>query len=172
MLPTSISASMRPFAPLPSLTPKQRWLGRKNCDMKISGRKTWLKLEEHFWKRSRQESRNKTNKRFAWVKTAYANQLPKLSCLHIPGKRLRNVSKAWPLSSCNTIRKAMWSVLPFLEAPSKSIGDAVVTAVKQWKFVPSKKEDGTPVSVRGKLTFYFEIDKDGNGRVQNPKQYR
>ena len=59
-----------------------------------------------------------------------------------------------------------------LEAPSKSIGDAVVTAVKQWKFVPSKKEDGTPVSVRGKLTFYFEIDKDGNGRVQNPKQYR
>ena len=59
-----------------------------------------------------------------------------------------------------------------LEAPSKSIGDAVVGAVKQWKFVPSKKQDGTPVSVRGKLTFYFEIDKDANGRVQNPKQYR
>jgi TonB family protein len=59
-----------------------------------------------------------------------------------------------------------------LEAPSKSIGDAVVSAVKQWKFVPSKKQDGTPVSVRGKLTFYFEIDKQGNGRVQNPKQYR
>ena len=59
-----------------------------------------------------------------------------------------------------------------LEAPSKSIGDAVVTAVKQWKFVPSKKQDGTPVSVRGKLTFYFEIDKQGNGRVQNPRQHR
>jgi TonB family protein len=59
-----------------------------------------------------------------------------------------------------------------LEAPSKSIGDAVVSAVKQWKFVPSKKTDGTPVSVRGKLTFYFEIDKEGNGRVQNPRQYR
>jgi TonB family protein len=59
-----------------------------------------------------------------------------------------------------------------LEAPSKSIGDSVVRALKQWKFVPSKKEDGTPVSVRGKLTFYFEIDKEGNGRVQNPKQYR
>jgi len=59
-----------------------------------------------------------------------------------------------------------------LEAPSKSIGDAVVVALKQWKFVPSKKEDGTPVSVRGKLTFYFEIDKEGNGRVQNPKQFR
>ena len=59
-----------------------------------------------------------------------------------------------------------------LEAPSKSIGDAGVRALKQWKFVPSKKQDGTPISIRGKLTFYFEIDKAGNGRVQNPKQYR
>jgi len=59
-----------------------------------------------------------------------------------------------------------------IEAPSKSIGDAVVIAVKQWKFVPSKKQDGTAVSIRGKLTFYFEIDKEGKGRVQNPKQYR
>jgi TonB family protein len=59
-----------------------------------------------------------------------------------------------------------------LEAPSRTIGDAVVAAVKQWKFVPSKKEDGTPVSIRGKLTFYFEIDKDGKGVVKNPKQYR
>lgn len=59
-----------------------------------------------------------------------------------------------------------------LETPSKSIGDAVELAVKQWKFVPSKKQDGTPVSVRGKLTFYFEIDKDGKGQVQNPRQFR
>lgn len=60
-----------------------------------------------------------------------------------------------------------------LEAPSRSIGDAVVTAAKQWKFVPTrKKRDGTPVNIRGKLTFYFEIDKDGKGRVQNPKQFR
>lgn len=59
-----------------------------------------------------------------------------------------------------------------LEAPARSIGDAVIAAVKQWKFVPSKKRDGTPVSIRGKLTFYFEIDKDGKGQVQNPKQYR
>jgi len=59
-----------------------------------------------------------------------------------------------------------------LETPSTSIGDAVVRAVKEWKFAPSKKQDGTPVSVRGKLTFYFEIGKDGKGVVQNPKQYR
>jgi TonB family protein len=59
-----------------------------------------------------------------------------------------------------------------IEAPSKSIGDAVVRATKQWKFVPSKRQDGTPVSIRGKLTFYFEIDKGGKGLVQNPKQFR
>jgi TonB family protein len=60
-----------------------------------------------------------------------------------------------------------------LEAPSKSIADAVVIAAKQWKFEPIKrKRDGTPVSIRGKLTFYFEIAKDGKGQVQNPKQFR
>ena len=59
-----------------------------------------------------------------------------------------------------------------LESPSQSIGDAVERAVRQWKFVPSKKQDGTAVSIRGKLTFYFEIDKDGKGRVLNPKQFR
>ena len=59
-----------------------------------------------------------------------------------------------------------------LESPSQSIGDAVVRAVRQWKFVPSKKQDGTAVSIRGRLTFYFEIDKDGKGQVQNPKQFR
>jgi TonB family protein len=59
-----------------------------------------------------------------------------------------------------------------LEAPSKSIGDAVVIAAKQWKFAPTKRRDGTPVSIRGKLTFYFELDKDGKGQVKNPKQFR
>src|SRR5687768_18481634 len=42
----------------------------------------------------------------------------------------------------------------------------LVVAIKQWKFVPSKKQDGTPVSIRGKLTFYFEIDKQGKGRSE------
>jgi TonB family protein len=59
-----------------------------------------------------------------------------------------------------------------LEAPAQSIGQAVVDAAKQWKFTPSATAKGEPVSVRGKLTFYFTIDKDGQGRVENPKQYR
>jgi hypothetical protein len=58
-----------------------------------------------------------------------------------------------------------------LEAPSPIIGQAVIDAVKQWKF-KSSSLDGKPVSVRGKLTFYFVIDKDKKGWVENPKQYQ
>jgi TonB family protein len=58
-----------------------------------------------------------------------------------------------------------------LEAPSAGLGQAVVAAVKQWKFTPSSL-NGEPISVRGKLTFYFLIDKDKKGRVENPKQFR
>jgi TonB family protein len=57
-----------------------------------------------------------------------------------------------------------------LEAPSPSIGQAVIDAVKQWKFKPSSL-DGKPISIRGKLTFYFVI-KDKKGWVENPKQFQ
>ncbi|MBD0371545.1 MAG: energy transducer TonB [Pyrinomonadaceae bacterium] len=58
-----------------------------------------------------------------------------------------------------------------LETPSLSISGAVVSAVKQWRFIPSTLK-GKPISVRGKLTFYFNIDENGQGRVDNPKQYQ
>jgi TonB family protein len=58
-----------------------------------------------------------------------------------------------------------------LESPSPGIGQAVVEAVRQWKFKPSTL-NGEPISVRGKLTFYFVIGKDGRGRVENPKQFQ
>lgn len=58
-----------------------------------------------------------------------------------------------------------------LEAPADSIGDAVISAVKQWKFKTSTVK-GQPISVRGKLTFYFIIDESGNARVENPKQFQ
>ncbi len=50
---------------------------------------------------------DRMSKRFAWAKTACANQLPKLSCLRIPKKHSGNDSKVWQLSSCNTTLKAM-----------------------------------------------------------------
>lgn len=58
-----------------------------------------------------------------------------------------------------------------LEAPSPAIGQAVVEAARQWKFKPSTLA-GKPISIRGKLTFYFVIGEDGKGRVENPKQFQ
>ncbi|HYG11707.1 MAG TPA: energy transducer TonB [Pyrinomonadaceae bacterium] len=58
-----------------------------------------------------------------------------------------------------------------IEAAAPEIGQAVVDAVKQWKF-KSSSLDGKPISVRGKLTFYFVIDKNKQGRVENPKQFQ
>ena len=56
-----------------------------------------------------------------------------------------------------------------LEAPDASTGDAVIAAVKQWKIHP-QTVNSEPVQIRGKLTFYFVIDRSGVGRVTNPKQ--
>lgn len=58
-----------------------------------------------------------------------------------------------------------------VEAPTPSIGQAVVSAVKQWKFTPSTLQ-GKPISVRGKLTFYFVIDESQKARVENPKRFQ
>lgn len=58
-----------------------------------------------------------------------------------------------------------------LQSPDSATGKAVVDAVKQWKFKPSKLE-GKPISVRGKLTFYFVLNTNGNTEVRNPKQYQ
>lgn len=58
-----------------------------------------------------------------------------------------------------------------IEAPTDTIGRAVVSAVKQWRFRTSSYK-GEPLAVRGKLTFYFVLDSDGKPRVENPKQFR
>jgi len=56
-----------------------------------------------------------------------------------------------------------------LEAPDTLTRKAVDVAVKQWRFQP-QKVNGDAVQIRGKLTFYFVIDRPGAGRVVNPKQ--
>lgn len=57
-----------------------------------------------------------------------------------------------------------------LEAPDDECSRSIIYALRQWKFEPSKV-DGVPVNVKGKLTFYFEIDNKGNGKVRSPKQF-
>ena len=58
-----------------------------------------------------------------------------------------------------------------LEAPDSEIAQTVRSAVHQWKFRPSTIH-GQPLNVKGKLTFYYVIESDGQGHVRNPKQFR
>lgn len=56
-----------------------------------------------------------------------------------------------------------------LEAPDPLIKEAVIKAIGQWRFNPPTI-GGKPVRVRGKLTFYYVIER-GKGRVDNPRQF-
>lgn len=58
-----------------------------------------------------------------------------------------------------------------LESPDAATGEAVVKAMWQWKFKPSRLDE-KPISIRGKITFYFVIDAKGKGGVENPKQFQ
>lgn len=58
-----------------------------------------------------------------------------------------------------------------LESPDSLTGQSVTYAMKLWKFSPSQLE-GKPISVRGKITFYFAINEKGKGEVKNPKQFQ
>ncbi len=58
-----------------------------------------------------------------------------------------------------------------LEAPDPLIKQSVIDAVKQWKLSPTTANED-PVDVRGKLTFYYVIDERGEGRVENPQQFK
>lgn len=57
------------------------------------------------------------------------------------------------------------------EVPDAVIRQALIDAVKQWKF-SAKLFEGEAVHVRGKLTFYYRIDERGEARVENPRQYQ
>ena len=58
-----------------------------------------------------------------------------------------------------------------LESPDPTIKEALIDAVKQWKFRISTL-NGKPLSVRGKLTFYYIVEKNGHARVENPRQFK
>jgi TonB family protein len=53
-----------------------------------------------------------------------------------------------------------------LESPHKSISNAVIVALKQWKFIPFTIK-GKPEKVTGKITYYFIVDGEKN-RVESP----
>ena len=61
--------------------------------------------------------------------------------------------------------------LTILQAPDDLTGKAVADAVRQWTF-PPPLINNKPVRVVSKLTFYFVLEADGTGHVDNPRQFR
>lgn len=58
-----------------------------------------------------------------------------------------------------------------IEATDADIERAVTEAVNRWEFSPASAGEGRrPVRVRGKLTFYFEIE-GGKALVRNPRKF-
>lgn len=57
-----------------------------------------------------------------------------------------------------------------IQAAHPLVGKALSDAASRWAFKPFEI-GGQPACVQAKLTFYFEIDKDGSGIVRNPKVY-
>jgi TonB family protein len=66
--------------------------------------------------------------------------------------------------------KGLLSDVEILEAPDSEIEEAVIKAVKRWKF-NSVRVDGKAMAFAGKLTFYFVIN-DGQASVQNPRRFK
>jgi len=60
------------------------------------------------------------------------------------------------------------SAVRVLQAPDPAIEKAVAEAVKEWRFEPAMV-GGAAVRVRGKLTFYYVVDR-GRGVVRSPDE--
>lgn len=88
-----------------------------------------------------------------------------------PQKSIKRKAKGVAVAQIMINQDGDVSKVEILEAPDSMISTSVTEAVSQWKFRSSKIKDGPSVTVKGKLTFYFVIDDQGKGRVENPKQY-
>lgn len=86
-----------------------------------------------------------------------------------PDASQRNGIQGVAIAEVNIDEEGAVKKVEILEAPNEAIGNAVVMAIKKWKFErPVDDSTGKAVRLSGKLTFYFVIE-NGRGIVKNPK---
>lgn len=88
-----------------------------------------------------------------------------------PAKSLKTKAAGVAVAEVQYNGEGVVTDVKILESPDSSTGQSVTDAMKQWKFNPSQLE-GKPISVRGKITFYFAINEKGKGEVKNPTQFQ
>lgn len=83
-----------------------------------------------------------------------------------PAESKRRGAKGVAVTQLEIDEKGDVAKIEVLEAPDPHIEEAVIKAVRQWKF-PSVTVKGKPRRVIGKLTFYFVIER-GKATVRSP----
>ncbi len=74
------------------------------------------------------------------------------------------------VAQVNVNETGLLTNVEIIEAPDSEIEQAVIRAVKYWKFNPANV-DGKAIPFVGKLTFYFVIN-ERQARVQNPRRFK
>jgi protein TonB len=86
-----------------------------------------------------------------------------------PEQAKKRGAKGVVVAQLNVNERGEVARVEVLEAPDPLIKEAVIKAIEQWRFNPPTIS-GKPVRIRGKLTFYYVIER-GKGRVDNPRQF-
>lgn len=86
-----------------------------------------------------------------------------------PEQAKKRGAKGVVVAQVNVNEQGEVAQVTVLEAPDPLIKEAVVKALERWRFDPPTI-GGKPVRIRGKLTFYYVIER-GKGRVDNPRQF-
>ncbi len=88
-----------------------------------------------------------------------------------PSESQKNKAKGVAVAEFEVGVKGEVTKVRILQAPDELTVKAVADAVKQWAFPPPLVDD-KPIRVISKLTFYFVLEADGTGHVNNPRQFR
>ena len=88
-----------------------------------------------------------------------------------PSASLRSKAKGVAVAELQFNSEGIVSAVKILESPDSYCSQSVANALQQWRLKPSQLE-GEPISVRGKVTFYFSLNSKGRGEVKNPKQFQ
>lgn len=110
---------------------------------------------------------------FAVVPEAVLRNLAKKTVMpEYPERSIKQGMKGRAVAQVDIDKGGNLTQVRVIETPDQHIEQAVIQAIKQWKFDSAfAGEEKKPVRLRGKLTFYFLLD-GGQARVQNPRKFQ
>jgi TonB family protein len=100
------------------------------------------------------------------------NLAKKMVMPEYPAESIKQGIKGRAVAQVDIDKGGNLTQVKIVETPDPRIEQAVVKAIKKWKFGRALAgEDKKSVRLRGKLTFYFVLD-GGRARVENPRKFQ